>query len=148
MKIFEKSIFCSLGKTYVILFGMILLVGCSSTRQSSPAPVSTPATETKEKVYDDPTNIMSGEFARVLAKVEGRELDPRDPDHVRADGLDDLEVNASAPDGLTIQTAVVIPDRGLVAPAEDGDPLDPESSSRSAPCYAQYPDAAQRGQVV
>ena len=111
MKISEKNIFCSLGKTYVILFGMILLVGCSSTRQSSPAPVSTAATETKEKVYDDPTNIMSGEFARVLAKVEGRELNPRDPDHVRADGLDDLEVNAAGPDGRSIQTAVVIPER-------------------------------------
>jgi hypothetical protein len=113
MKISNNNIFYSLEKTFVILFGMIMLAGCSSTKQSSPAPAPVPAatTETEEEVYDDPTNIMSGEFARVLAKVEGRELNPRDPDHVRADGLDDLEVNAAGPDGRSIQTAVVIPER-------------------------------------
>ena len=70
MKISNNNIFYSLEKTFVILFGMILLAGCSSTKQSSPAPAPVPAatTETEEEVYDDPTNIMSGEFARVLAK--------------------------------------------------------------------------------
>ncbi len=65
--------------------------------------------ENKEPtIQEDPLNVISGDFADVLAQVQNKELFPEDPQEKLAKTLDSLPSNAER-DGHSIISAIIIP---------------------------------------
>ncbi|MDI9401138.1 MAG: hypothetical protein ACOX2U_08435 [Limisphaerales bacterium] len=89
---------------------LAVVAGCTTSSKPASEPVSSKATKTNQK-NEDVINVVSGDFAAVLAEVEGRELDPKDPEQALAEALDQLEANSSAPTGSSVSDAIVIPGR-------------------------------------
>lgn len=98
----------ALQSLYFLLF-LGIFSGCSTSPKPAPTPL--PNMETHFQKKEDVVNVVSGNFAAVLAEVEGRELDPKDPEQSLAESLDGLEVNSFAPSGVSISDAIIIPGR-------------------------------------
>lgn len=87
-----------------------ILSGCSTPPKPETQTEHTPNPDTNSQ-KEDVINVVSGNFAAVLAEVEGREPNPKDPEQSLAESLDWLEVNSFAPSGASISDAIVIPGR-------------------------------------
>lgn len=82
--------------------------GCSTSPKPATQTPPHPNVETSSQ-KEDVVNVVSGDFAAVLAEVEGKELDPKDPEQSLAESLDQLEVNSFTPSGVSVSDAITIP---------------------------------------
>jgi uncharacterized lipoprotein YajG len=81
--------------------------GCSTSPKPATQTPPLPNVETSSQ-KEDVVNVVSGNFAAILAEVEGKELDPKDPEQSLAESLDQLEVNSFVPSGVSISDAITI----------------------------------------
>lgn len=87
----------------------IIQTGCASKSTSIPSIMDEKLSENKEPtIQEDPLNVISGDFADVLAQVQNKELFPEDPQEKLAKTLDSLPSNAER-DGHSIISAIIIP---------------------------------------
>ena len=93
------------------LFLLSIFSGCSTSPKPDNHTQPLTIMETSSQKKEDVVNVVSGNFAAVLAEVEGKELDPKDPEQFLAESLDGLEVNSFAPSGVSISDAIIIPGR-------------------------------------